>query len=175
MKTKTLLPLAAALAGSLFAALPAHAVPGTSDTVLFFGTPFTIPEGTGSAPESTITLGTGPVGAIGYVSLLESPTAGNVPPNVSDYLWLENGVFFFASDGDPGGFPAVPFDAAVAGAPLASIPETGTFQDLSPFFGLTPSSILVMSDVSATPEPSTLALFGLGGAALVNCLRRRKA
>ena len=169
--------MAAALAGSLLAALPAHAQSQLSDTVLFFGKTFTIPE-LGTGPESIVTLGSNPTGLgapTGYVSLLETSTGGNGSQNVSDYLWFENGVFFFASDGDPGGFPTVPFDPTVAAAPLGSLLETGAFQDLSPAFGQPNGAILVMSDVETTPEPSTLALFGLGGAALVNCYRRRKA
>ncbi len=177
MKTKTLLSLVAALSSGLLAASSAHAQSQLSDQVLFFNQLTTIPEGTAGTIEPIITLGTDPTGAgiTGYVSLLETTTGGNVPQNVSDYIWVDQGTFFFASDGDPDGFPTFPFNAVVAGNPLGSLPETGGFQDVSSYFGLPTGALQVMSDVDVVPEPSTMALLGLGGLAFVQYFRRRKA
>lgn len=82
---------------------------------------------------------------------------------VSDQIWVQNGFFYFASD---------------EGLQTLSVPVLGGLletpgqqQDVSSFFGLDPGSVLVTSDV---PEPSSVALAGLGLACLLSVARRRK-
>jgi hypothetical protein len=92
------------------------------------------------------------------VVLLEPGTT-----TVSDQLWSQGGMFFFASDPDL-------VDLGPNGLNIPTIfpiEETGTAQDLSAFFGLPPNYIVVTSDVTNDtdiPEPGT---FLFAGTALV--------
>lgn len=55
--------------------------------------------------------------------------------------------------------------------------EDGSLQDLSFFLGTLPEGLVVrvQSDVEAIPEPSSIAMFGLGMVALACLLRRKPA
>lgn len=92
----------------------------------------------------------------------------------SDYLWyVQYATLFFASD-DNGSFTGLPTLNIVA-----SLTETGAFQDVGQYFGVGASDLQVLSadNVSPTPLPPALPLFaaGLAGLSLFGWHRKRKA
>jgi len=101
---------------------------------------------------------------------LTDPTTG-AP---SDYVWYVHfATLYFASDSN-GSFTGLPTLNIVA-----TLTETGGFQDIGQYFGVAASDIQVLSfaDVSTTPLPATLPLFatGLGAMGLLGWRRKRKA
>jgi hypothetical protein len=176
MKTKTTHPLALALVTIAAAALPAAA---QSDTVIYTPTSFsmTIPESSPTASEFLPAFAPVPNLPDQAILMIEpGGTAAN--PIVSDELWVQAGFLYFASDDVNGVLPPIPTTIPV----VATVVEDGTLQDLGILLkapggalGLPPNELLVSSDISDTPEPSTIALLGIGGAVgAASFLRRRK-
>jgi hypothetical protein len=180
MKTKTTKPLALVLVTIIAAALPAAAQPQLSDTVIYTPTSFsaTIPENNPQIPEFLPAFAPAPNVPDQAVLMYEQGgTTGNLV--LSDALWVQAGFLYFESDVND-----VLIHWPVAGIPVVgSVTETGNLQDLGILFksptgapAFQPNTLLVASDVDQTPEPSTLALLGIGGAAgAFSFLRRRKA
>ncbi len=169
MKTKVLYTLAAALAASL-AATTAHAQ--ASDEVIYTPTSYDVflPEN-GTSPASEYLPAFAQAANLpDQVVLMYDGVPGQ--SELSDALWVQSGYFYFESDYNEQ--PLIYYPASGVTTVAASIQETGELQDvgvlLSP--ALPPGTLLVSSDV---PEPSVLALIGMGGTALAAFLRRRKA
>jgi len=177
MKTKTTKPLALVLVTIISAALPAAAQTQLSDTVIYTPTSFsaTIPENNPLVSEFLPAFAPAPNVPDQAVLMFEQGgTAGNQV--LSDALWVQAGQLYFESDVNdvltqlP---PAIPV--------VNSVVETGNLQDLGVLFrsptgapAFLPNTLLVASDIE-TPEPSTLALLGIGGAVgAFSFLRRRK-
>ena len=59
--------------------------------------------------------------------------------------------------------------------PSAGAGVSLNISSLTPIHGLVSGNALVMTSVSAVPEPSTLALAGLGGFGMLMAMRRKKA
>jgi hypothetical protein len=174
MKTKTTHSLALALITIAAAALPAAA---QSDTIIYtpLGININVPE-TG-APGSEFVPAFAPVPNLPdqAVLLLDPPGPGN--QNISDAIWSQSGFLYFESDVN-----GLLTHWPVAGiSVVAAIPETGLLQDVGVLFqsasgapAFAPNTLLIAS-TEATPEPSTFALLGIGGAVgAASFLRRRK-
>ncbi len=175
MKTKTTKPLILALATTISAAFPAAAQ--LSDTLIY--TPLNInlviPEN--GPPASEFVPAFAPVPNLQDQAVLLFEPGGTAGVRVlSDALWVQNGFLYFESDVNDV-LPNFPASIPVVG----TLDETGTLQDLgvlmisptgAPAFN--PGTLLVASDVE-TPEPSTLAMLGIGGIiGAASFLRRRK-
>jgi hypothetical protein len=87
----------------------------------------------------------------------------------------------FTQPGSAGGTTVLlvsdPFPApASPTVPTPTLTETGSWQDISSYFGLHAESLFAFSDLDTpveTPEPTTLALLGTGLLGLVMMRRRR--
>ena len=183
MKTNQGLSLAALLAAS-FIASTAHAqgvLPaGASDEVIFVPTAYTaiIPENGPAAGEFLPAFAPAPNVPDQIVYLTEPGISTAVV--ISDAIWVQSGFLYFESDSEVNGVDGLA-TAPPAGLPVtATIPETGLLQDIGiilkeptggPAFA--PGALLVGSDVETTPEPSTLALLGIGSVACLKMFRRR--
>jgi hypothetical protein len=98
---------------------------------------------------------------------------------LSDALWVQAGYLYFESDYND---VLTYYPGSTVVPTVASIQETGTLQDLGVLLmlptggpAMAPGTLLVSSDITDVPEPSALALIGMGGTALAAFLRRRKA
>jgi hypothetical protein len=135
-------------------------------------------------PQSDLLLfssASNPLGVAGYAQFYETnppesflnilPAFTNGPNNIgvlffedpaetilSDEIWIQNGFWNFASDTNLVNFQTIGV------VPVGQLVEDGTSQDVSPFFGLPPNSMTVMSDV--VPEPTVTALIAVGGGLL---------
>src|ERR1022692_1514294 len=176
MKTKILYTLAAALAASL-AATTIHAQQA-SDQIIYTPTGLDVLLPENGPPGSEFLPAFAPVPNLPNQAILMYE---GVPGQslLSDALWVQGGYLYFESDYNDV-LSSYPGSSVVP--TVASIEETGTLQDLGVLLtlnglpggppALPPNTLLVSSDV---PEPSTLALIGMGWTALATLLRRRKA
>jgi hypothetical protein len=103
-----------------------------------------------------------------YMNILPAPTNGLINIGVlffedpamtilSDEIWIQNRYWNFASDPDLVDFQSIGV------ATVGTLVEDGTSQDVSPFFGLPPGSMTVLSDV---PEPTVTGLIAVGAGLL---------
>jgi hypothetical protein len=179
MKSKITKPLILALVTTVAAVMPAAAQ--LSDTLIYTAPPvninITIPENGPPASEFVPAFAAVPNLPNQAILMYESAgTAGN--QILSDALWVQAGQLYFESDVNDV-LTHYPGPAAIP--VVASVVETGNLQDLGILFlsatgapAFPPNTLLVASDVE-TPEPSTLALLGIGGAVgAASFLRRRK-
>ena len=179
MKTKTSYALTLSLV-TITAAAPLRAAAQLSDTLIYTAPPIninmTISE---TNPATEFVPAFAPVPNLPNQAVLMFEAGGTAGNQVlSDVLWVQAGFLYFESDVNdvithylrPAAIPTV-----------ASVVETGNLQDLGILFlsatgapAFPPRTLLVASDVE-TPEPSTLALLGIGGAVgAASFLRRRK-
>jgi hypothetical protein len=175
MKTKITYLLALAIATTLAAALPAAA---QSDIIIYTPLAININVPETGAPGSEFVPAFAPVSNLpDQAVLLLDPPGPNGQQNISDAIWSQGGFLYFESDVN-GLFTHWP----VAAIPVvAAIPETGLLQDVGVLFqsptgapAFAPNTLLIAS-TEATPEPSTFALLGIGGAVgAASFLRRRK-
>ena len=93
--------------------------------------------------------------------------------SASDYIYSTGQHISLVSDLN-GTFPGVILSTLTI---IARIPETGQWQDISQYFGLSAGSLLVASDISETPLPATLPLLtsSLGALGLLSWRRKLKA
>lgn len=106
-----------------------------------------------------------------YVMLTADPLRSDAAFGVAQDLFIE----FFSNDMLFSDLLAQMMESGfVYGGGLV---EDGSLQDLSFFLGTLPEGLVVrvQSDVEAVPEPSSLALFGLGIAVFGYLVRRRLA
>lgn len=141
----------------------------SSDTLVVFGIPRTIPEPAGgdAVPETSITIQV-PGVVIGNFAVELTDRDG-----ISDLIiatTTPNNVSAISLFSDPASFASL----VPPGYKPVLIPETGALQDLSAYFRVGPGQILAQSDLEpSVPEPGTILVFGILIAALVLRFRWR--
>jgi hypothetical protein len=138
--------------GALTGTIPPPGFPGLSYVIL------TEPSGEPVDPnELPPVIFTGPNGNVTVSDLLINSSAVTSPAFIA-----------LVSDNNPDLERYV--SAIPAGTPVPVLVETGASQNLTPFIGPTPGlgqiTVVVQSDITTVPEPSTFALAALGAAAL---------
>ena len=115
---------------------------------------------------ATYTFNIGSAAGAGGLGYLVSPSNLNIASAVGQSLFFEVVAFTGASYATAGGFAGHSATFAATLVTGQTLPNANQLNNLQPFS---------VYNVTSVPEPSTLALAGLGGFGMLMAMRRKKA